>query len=178
MEIIKSIYLIGYRCTGKSTIGKLLSDLMGCLFFDTDRIIEEKFKMTIEEIINQRGWEYFRQIEKEVLLDRDQFSKNVVATGGGIVLDPENRKFLQTHGICAWLYADCDTIVKRLLADVKTRESRPRFSKDSLSQETQKMLDLRSPLYQELGQIQINTSCHLPEEAALIIKRRISHVRQ
>ncbi len=177
MDIIKPIYLIGYRCTGKSTTGKLLAKLMDCPFLDTDMIIEEKFETTIKKMISLRGWEYFRQKEKEVLFHTGQPSNYVVATGGGIVLDPENRSFIQTHGICAWLYAERTTIVNRLLADVKNRKSRPRFSEDSLSKETQKMLDHRTPLYQKLGQIQINTSCHSPKEAALIIKRRISHVR-
>jgi shikimate kinase len=177
MEIIKPLYLIGYRCTGKSTTGKLLANLLGCPFFDTDRIIEEKFKTTIAKMVKQRGWEYFRQKERQVLLDTRQPSNTVVATGGGIVLDPENRRFIQTHGICAWLFADSATIVKRLLADIKSHESRPRFSSDSLSLETQKILALRTPLYREIGQIQINTSCHSPKEAAAIIKRRVSHVR-
>ena len=177
MDIIKPIYLIGYRCTGKSTTGKLLANLMDCPFFDTDRIIEEQFETSIEKMINLHGWEYFRQKEKEVLLETISLYNSVVATGGGIVLDPENRILLRTHGNCAWLYADNATIVTRLLADVKNIKSRPRFSEESLSQETQKMLDLRTPLYQELGQIQINTSCHSPKEAAHIIRRRVSHVR-
>jgi len=178
METIKPIFLIGYRCTGKSTTGKLLATLLGSLFFDTDRIIEERFKTTIAQMVNQRGWEYFRQKERQTLLDTDHLSNCVIATGGGIVLDPENRSFLQTHGICVWLYADVVTIVNRLLSDDENHESRPRFSKESLSQETKKMLEFRSPLYQELGQIKINTGCHSSKEAANIIKRRVCHVRQ
>jgi shikimate kinase len=177
MKITKPLYLVGYRCTGKSTTGKLLANLLGSSFIDTDRIIEEKVGTTIEKMINQKGWEYFRQREKAVLLDTKKLSDCVVATGGGIILDPENRTFINTHGVCAWLYADTATIVKRLLADVENRESRPRFSDESLTLETRKILDLRTPLYREIAQIQIDTSCHSPKEAALIIKRRISHVR-
>jgi len=178
LKTYKPIYLIGYRCTGKSTIGKLLANSMDFSFFDTDRKIEEKFQTTIEEMINKRGWEYFRKKEKQFLFDTGHLSNLVVATGGGIVMDPGNRIFIQGNGICVWLYADCATIVKRLTADVKNLESRPRFSHESLFQETMNMLELRSPLYRELGQIQINTGCHSQEEAAAIIKRRIAHVRQ
>jgi len=177
MKTIKPLYLVGYRCTGKSTTGKLLAALMGASFFDTDKIIEEKCKTTIEQMVNQRGWDYFRLKERQVLLDTASFFNSVIATGGGIILDPENRNFIQTHGICAWLYADSATIVTRLLADVKNYESRPRFTEESLSLETQKILDLRTPLYRKLGQIQINTSTHSPTQAASIIKRRIAHVR-
>ena len=172
------IYLVGYRCTGKSTTGKLLAPLMDCSFFDTDRMIEERFATTIEQMVSQRGWDYFRLKEREVLLDTACLSNCIIATGGGIILDPENRKFIQTHGACAWLYADNATIVARLLADVKNHASRPRFTEESLSRETQKILELRTPLYRELSQIQIDTGCHSPNEAASIIKRRFAHVRQ
>ena len=171
------IYLIGYRCTGKSTTGRLLANLMGYLFLDTDRVLEAKFQTTLEQMIHQRGWDYFREQEKQVLLETFDLANYVVATGGGIVLDDENRNFLQTHGTCAWLYADSDTIVKRLLADGNTPKSRPRFSEDPLTLETRNTLTLRTPWYRELGQIQIDTSTHSPEQAASIIKRRFSHVR-
>lgn len=174
---MKPLYLVGYRCTGKSTTGKLLATLMDCPFFDTDKIIEERFKTTIEQMVNQRGWDYFRQKERQVLLETACLSTGVIATGGGIILDPENRRFIKAQGICAWLYADSATIVERLVADVKNTESRPRFTDDALSRETQKILDLRIPLYRELGQIQIDTSTHSPTQAASIIKRRIAHVR-
>ena len=171
------IYLIGYRCTGKSTTGQLLANLMGYSFLDTDRVLETRFQTSLEQMIHQRGWDYFREQEKQVLLGTGHRANIVIATGGGIVLDPENRSFLQTHGTCAWLYADGDTIVNRLLADGNTQKSRPRFSEDPLTLETHKTLSLRTPLYRELGQIQIDTSAHSPEQAASIIKRRIFHVR-
>lgn len=178
METIKPIFLIGYRCTGKSTTGKLLASHLDCLFFDTDRIIEEQSRITIAQMVDQKGWEYFRQQERQTLLDKGRLANCVIATGGGIVLDPENCRFIQTHGICVWLYADADTIVNRLISDDENYESRPRFSKGSLSLETKKTLEFRSPLYQSLGQIKIDTGCHSPKEAANIIKRRVSHVRQ
>ena len=178
MKPIPPLYLVGYRCTGKSTTGKLLAALMDCTFFDTDRMIEEKFNITIEQMVNQRGWNYFRRMEREVILETACLSNGVIATGGGVILDPENRKFIQAHGICVWLYADSATIVARLLADAKNYDARPRFTDDNLSRETRKILDLRTPLYRELGQIQIDTSTHSPNQAASIIKRRIAHVRQ
>ena len=173
----KPLYLIGYRCTGKSTTGQLLANLMGWQFLDTDRMLEAKFQTNLEQMIRQSGWDYFRKQEKQILLETGHLANIVVATGGGIVLDPENRGFIKTHGRCAWLYAESDTIVNRLLADGNTQKSRPRFTEDPLTLETQKTLSLRTPLYRELGQIQIDTSTHSPEHAASIIKRRISHVR-
>jgi shikimate kinase len=177
METIKPLYLIGYRCTGKSSTGKILAELMACPFFDIDRILEERFQTTIEKMVTQKGWDYFRLKEREILLETDSLSTGVVATGGGIILNPENRRFIQIHGICIWLYADSATIVNRLAADVTNTESRPRFTDETLGEETRKILDLRTPLYRDLGQIHIDTCCHSPKEAASIIKRRILHVR-
>jgi shikimate kinase len=185
-----ALYLIGYRCTGKSTIGKLVADLMDLTFIDTDRTIETKVATTIEEMVSQRGWDYFREKEKQALFNTSQISNltsnltsnqalnQVVATGGGIVMDPDNRNFMQTNGVCIWLYADHTTIVHRILSDTKNLGSRPNLTSHSLAQETRKMLELRNPLYEKLGLIKIDTSCHSPEQAADIIKRRFSHVRQ
>jgi shikimate kinase len=178
MKPMTLLYLVGYRCTGKSTTGKLLAAQMDCPFLDTDRMIEKTFNTTIEQMVTQRGWDYFRQKERQILLETAGLGNHVIATGGGIILDPENRKFIQAHGICVWLYADPVTIVRRIVADVKNCDARPRFSDESLSQETQKTLAIRTPLYQELGQIKIDTSRHSPNQAAAIIKRRIAHVRQ
>jgi len=190
---MSAIYLIGYRCTGKSTIGKLVADLMDRDFIDTDRIIEEQFQTTIEKMVSQRGWDYFRQKEKEVLFDSVHISNPVVATGGGIVMDTENRNFIQSNGVCVWLYADYTTIVQRIIADRKNQESRPSLTSPShsnhsltnhsltnhsLTRETLKMLEIRNPLYEKLGLIKIDTSSHSLEQAANIIKRRFPHVRQ
>jgi len=175
---MNAIYLIGYRCTGKSTIGKLVAGLMARDFIDTDRILEEQFQTTIEETVNRNGWDYFRQKEKQALFATTRYSNPVVATGGGIVMDPENRNFIQSNGVCVWLYADSTTIVQRILSDSKNQGSRPNLTSHSLTQETLNMLELRNPLYEKLGLIKIDTSSHSLKQAAEIIKRRFSHVRQ
>ncbi len=175
---MNALYLIGYRCTGKSTIGKLVADLMNRDFIDTDRIIEEKFAMTIEEMVTQNGWDYFRQKEKQALFTTTRYSNPVVATGGGIVMDLDNQNFMERHGICVWLHANSATIVRRILSDIKNPGSRPGLTGHSLVQETRKMLGLRNPMYERLGAIKIDTTCHSPKQAAGIIKRRFSHVRK
>lgn len=172
------LYLVGYRCTGKSTVGKILADLLERPFLDTDQIIETKFNTTITEMVDQQGWACFRQREKEALLDTAGCPSPVVATGGGIVLDPENRLFIQRQGICVWLWADTVTLVKRLRGDPGSLDSRPGLTDLSLAQETQKMLDLRTPLYQQLAHFKIDTTCHSPEQAATRIKGRFFHVRK
>lgn len=178
---LEPIYLIGYRCTGKTTTGKLLARLLDKPFIDTDREVETRFSTTIEEMVAANGWEYFRQKEKKVLqslsFTGDNSFSPVVATGGGIILDPENREFLKTKGICIWLYADNATIVERLGTDSRNSASRPKLTRDNLSDETCKMLELRTPLYSELARIKIDTAGLSPEEAAQMIKRRIFNGR-
>lgn len=171
------IFLIGYRCTGKSVVGKILASLLDRPFIDTDRIIETQFNTTINQMVLERGWEDFRQRERQALFNTALVPNPVVATGGGIVLDPENCNFIQTHGFCTWLWADMDTIIQRILADNTHQGSRPMLTELSLARETQAMLDLRNPLYKQLAQLKINTTCHSPEQAAILIKERFSHVR-
>ena len=177
MENRTPLYLVGFRCTGKSTVGKILADLLGRPFLDTDRMVERKENRTITQLVHQRGWTCFREMEKQALFDTRHFVAPVVATGGGIVLDPENRSFIQAQGICVWLWADAATTLGRICSDQENQGSRPSLTDLSLAQETQKMLDLRTPLYREVSQLQIDTTCHSPKQAATLIQERYFHVR-
>lgn len=167
------IFLIGYRCTGKTTTGKLLAKLLDLPFIDTDQALESRFTTSIAQMVEEQGWEHFREKEKEILLDTKTLKNPVVATGGGIILDPENRKFMEESGICVWLQADENTLLYRIIADTNTPDSRPGLTNDSLAEETKKMLELRTPLYEGLARITINTASQSPEEAAKLIKRSI-----
>lgn len=167
------IFLIGYRCTGKTTTGKLLAKLLDLPFIDTDQALESRFNTTIAQMVEENGWTYFREREKEVLLDTNILTPSVVATGGGIVLDPENREFIKKSGVCAWLQADESTLLYRIVADTNTPDSRPGLTNDSLAEETRKILESRIPLYESLAQITINTTAQSPKAAAELIKRSI-----
>ncbi len=171
------IFLIGYRCTGKTTTGRLLAKMLNRPFMDTDQILESNAKTTITQMVEDHGWEYFRQQETRTLLSLDLSYAPVVATGGGIILAEENRVFLKGKGVCAWLYADAPAIMARLVADANTTDSRPDLTRDSLEDETRQMLDLRTPLYEDIAGFSINTAENSPEEAAILIKRRLDHER-
>lgn len=90
-----SIYLIGMMGVGKTTVGKKLSDYLQYRFIDLDQAIEEHCKMSIAEIFEQYGEEYFRQVEEAVLKQTTTLSDVVVATGGGIVEIPGNCELLK-----------------------------------------------------------------------------------
>ncbi|SDU62891.1 shikimate kinase AroL [Desulfobacula phenolica] len=172
------IFLTGYRCTGKTTIGKLLADQLEFDFMDTDRFIEQQTGSSILKIVQTHGWEKFRQIEKKTLLKTKNIKNTVVATGGGIIMDTENREFIKANGVCIWLDADIKTILLRLNRDDKTCDSRPALTTDDLLKETDELIRQRKPFYENTAHLRIDTSVHSPEEIVNIIDRRLKNVRQ
>ncbi len=167
------IFLIGYRCTGKTTIGKTLADLLKFDFIDTDSMIEQKIESSILDFVEKNGWDKFRQIEKETLLKTKKDKNIVIATGGGIILDRENQQFIKNNGFTVWLDASLSTILSRLKKDFKTKDSRPSLTNDDVFNETAKVLKQRIPIYQRISHIKVDTNFNPPEEIANTIKRRL-----
>ena len=117
MEIIdeaKNIVLIGLMGTGKSAIGRTIGKKLGRRFIDTDRFIERKLGKTIPELFEQEGEVRFRLIEKEIIKKVSQYIGIVIATGGGVIKDPDNFKHLKESGWIIALYASPETIYKRI----------------------------------------------------------------
>jgi shikimate kinase len=170
--------LIGYRCCGKTAVGHHLAQQLSWDFIDTDQAIEARFNTRIDTLVADRGWAFFREAETRVLAKVICRKKQVIATGGGLVLAETNQALIQTHGFAVWLVADVDTIVQRLAADPANQASRPRFSATSLYEETRDTLAQRLPLYERLADMTVDTTCHPPREIARMIKRRFEdHVR-
>ncbi|MCF6246168.1 MAG: shikimate kinase AroL [Desulfobacula sp.] len=171
------IYLIGYRCTGKTTIGKKLAACLNTDFLDTDTLIQQESGMSILKIVETYGWEKFRKIEKKTLKDTISFESAVISTGGGIVLDAANRKIMRAHGICIWLTADVNIIVERLNKDSKTKDSRPALSDFKVTKETDALIQTRMPLYQQTHHLTIDTGETSPDHCVKKICRRLKNVR-
>lgn len=172
------IFLIGYRCTGKTTIGKMIARRLNFNFIDTDHLIEKHLGLTILEIIEKQGWGKFRQIEKQILLDTKNNINTIISTGGGIIIDRDNQQFIKKNGVCIWLYADIQTIIARLNYDNKTLSLRPALTNKDLVEETNEIVKKRIPLYKNTSHIKIDTSFNTPEEIVNIIDRRLKNVRQ
>lgn len=151
------VILIGYRATGKTTAGLLLSRKLNVPFVDTDRLIEEAAGMTIKKLIGLEGWPAFRQKEKEVIASLAGKKICVVATGGGAVLDEENRIFLKKTGVVVCLKASLNDILARLKRDVEAGQARPQFTSQDLAVETVAVLNERIPLYASVADITIDT---------------------
>ena len=154
----KNILLIGYRGTGKSTLGKRLAEALGLAFLDMDRMIVDEQGYSISRIVQERGWPYFRQLEGNLLQRLSEEKGRVIATGGGIILDPENRSLLEKMGWVVWLKADTDVMVERLQGDLEGAKQRPAFSDRDLREETEMILQERNPLYESVCDMVLDTT--------------------
>ncbi len=152
-----NLFLIGYRCTGKSTVGRTLADRIGWPFVDTDQIIVETASAPIARIVAEKGWPYFREQERMALANVAAGNRQVVATGGGIILDARNMAAMQASGSVVWLMAGEWVIRTRLLADAATAGSRPALTNRGLIAEISAVLAERTPLYAKAADLTIDT---------------------
>ncbi|NQU03036.1 MAG: shikimate kinase [Syntrophaceae bacterium] len=155
---MKNIILIGYRCTGKTSVGKKLSERLGLPFFDTDDLIVERAGMSIREIVEKGGWDLFRKKEKEAIKGLSSMQESIIATGGGVFDDHENREYLKRNSLFVWLTAGVKTIMERMLADQNSGSRRPSLSHNDLETETSMILKKRESAYRELADFTIDTS--------------------
>lgn len=151
------IVLIGYRCTGKTSVGKRLAELLGTPFYDTDELIQAKVGKTIREMVDAEGWDAFRQRERAIITQLPSSADAVIAAGGGAIMDAENRKVLKQNGLCVWLMADVRTITQRMRNDKTSDTQRPSLSGADLEQETATILKARKPIYQEMADCTLDT---------------------
>jgi shikimate kinase len=153
----ENIALIGFRATGKSTIGQLLAKRLGWSFVDMDVALVSSFGMEIDAWVAKHGWESFRKAESRLLNELAGRPGQVVATGGGIILDDDNRKILGGHFLVVWLRASPETILKRLREDRKTAFQRPPLTSLALDEEVRQVLEDRHPWYEATADLTLNT---------------------
>lgn len=140
-----NIVLIGYRGTGKSTVGKIVASRLGRAMRSTDAEIVTRAGVSIPEIVAQYGWEYFRDLESQVCRDLAERDGLVIDTGGGAILRSENVERLKHHGILFWLTASVEAIAQRIGRD----NQRPSLTgTKSFVEEVEEVLRERMPKYQ------------------------------
>ncbi len=159
-----NIFLIGCRCTGKSTVGETLAERLGRPFMDTDRMVVEASGISIAKMVEKHGWPFFREREHEALLTSCARDNQVVATGGGIVLDVRNVSAMKDAGCAVWLTARRETILARMLGDETTAVSRPSLTGEGLLEEIDTVLAERKPLYAKAADLTIDTDQATIEE--------------
>jgi shikimate kinase len=150
---MKTIILTGFMGTGKSTVGEILALKLGYDFVDLDRCIVEREGSSINDIFLKKGESYFREIERDELLGLLEKENQVVSTGGGVVIFPENRHVMRRSGIVINLLAQPDILLQRL----RDETERPLLQGAKNLEMIKKMLSERENWYAD-ADIQIDTS--------------------
>jgi shikimate kinase len=164
--------LIGYRGSGKSAVGRLLAERLEWGFLDADEVLEQRQCCSIRRIFHEQGEEVFRQIEASLLSELCELERHVIATGGGVVLQPANRHRLRDAGTVVWLKADPITLWQRIEADCTTTERRPNLSGGGLP-EIETLLRVREPYYGECAHVTVDTVGRSPVEVAEAILEKL-----
>ncbi|MCX7910879.1 MAG: shikimate kinase [Endomicrobia bacterium] len=141
-----NIVLTGFMCTGKTSVGMKLKEILNYDYYDTDELIQKKMGLTISEIFRIFGESYFRDIESKVVKEVSKNDKSIISTGGGVVLRKENMENLRKNGIIINLSAKPETIYERLK---KQPGIRPLLDKPNPLQEIRKLLKQREKYYQD-----------------------------
>ena len=149
--------LIGYRASGKTSVGRKLAGLLQRPFYDTDALIRQQTGRTVKEIVSSAGWPAFRQAEKTVIAGLAGQDGAVIALGGGAVLDPANAAILKPLGFFIWLKAGKETIQERLRGDGLNAEQRPSLLPPGNGDDGE-ILRQRTPVYEALADLIVDTS--------------------
>jgi shikimate kinase len=148
-----NLFLVGMPGAGKSTVGRALARRLGKEFHDTDTEIEARTGVRITVIFEIEGEPGFRRRESEVV-DRMTGMQNVVlATGGGVVLDPANRAALKSRGFVLYLYAPPRELFRRTRHD----KSRPLLQADDQHARVEELFQQRDPLYRAVADLVAET---------------------
>lgn len=157
-----NVFLVGPMGVGKSTIGRLLAAELNLSFCDSDRAIEERTGADIPWIFDMEGEAGFRERETTVLTELAAESNLVIATGGGIVMRPQNCQIMKDAGHVCYLTASIEQLVERTARDKK----RPLLQVDNPRQKIIELLAIRDPLYLGVADFVVNTDRRSPKSVA------------
>ena len=155
---------------GKTTIGRRLAKTLGRDFVDSDKTIEQRTGVTIPVIWEMEGEAGFRLREKNIIAELCQQSTIVLATGGGVVLDADNRRCLAASGFVVYLYTEPKEQLRRIRNDAH----RPLLQTDDPLKRLQDLLYLRDPLYREAANCVVNTKGNQLKRIVAIIAKQFA----
>lgn len=150
------IVLVGLMGTGKSTVGRKLSEMLGRAFVDADTEIEKAARRSISEIFAEFGEAYFRDGERRVIARLIEENGGVIATGGGAFVDDETRAVILEKAIAVWIHSDIDILVER----TSRRDTRPLLKDGDPKEILTRLYEEREPFYSQ-AQIKV-TSANTP----------------
>lgn len=153
---MRNIFLSGLSGSGKSTVGRLLAQQLGRPLLDVDALVEEEYGERIPAIFAQHGEEYFRACESRALEQATRVEGAIIATGGGIIVRPENRQLMATHGLRIWLQVSPQHALQRLQQQHEAAhacgmvpEVRPLLTGPDPRANLQRLLEQRADWYAE-----------------------------
>jgi shikimate kinase len=158
-----NIVLIGMRGSGKTTVGAILAGRLHRELIPMDALIVYELGMTVPEIVAKHGWPRFREVEAQVARKVARLKGTINATGGGVVLDPDNVRALRETGIVFWL----DVSVDRTLGRIGEDPNRPSLTgRGSRREDLQATFAEREPLYRAAAHHVIATDGRTQEQVA------------
>lgn len=155
-----NIVLIGFRGTGKTTVGRALSKKLNRPLIDTDTLICDQMQQTIPEIFSTLGEKRFREIESKVIQNIQPKEDSIISCGGGAVLDSKNINHLKKNGFLVLLTAKAESIEQR----TKKNDDRPPLTDKTPLEEIRFLLQIRDPIYKEAADLIIDTENKTPDE--------------
>ncbi|MDE2090691.1 MAG: shikimate kinase AroK [Gammaproteobacteria bacterium] len=167
--IVDRLFLIGPMGAGKTAIGRELARLLGREFIDTDHEIERRTGVDIPLIFDKEGEAGFRRRERQVIEELSQKQNIVLATGGGVVLDPANRACLQKRGFVIYLKASVNAQSNRTGHNPR----RPLLTAENREERLQELFMVREPLYESIAQLTIITDRGRVNRLALHIQQEL-----
>jgi shikimate kinase len=153
MKVSGNIFLVGPMGSGKSTIGRRLAAVLGKEFYDSDREIERRTGATVSLIFDLEGEAGFRARERAVIDELTGLNDIVLATGGGVVLAPENRRALVTRGRVVYLHAPLEKLIQRTARD----RVRPLLQTEDRVGRLLAIITERDPLYRQVADLVVET---------------------
>jgi shikimate kinase len=154
-----NLILVGMPCSGKTIVGQMLSERIKMEFFDSDDYIKLKTQKSIEDIFSEYGEGYFRELERDVILDEiSAFNNTIVSTGGGMPTKFDNMERLKKCGMVIYLKNTVENLNERL-----DRKNRPLFKDPNAIKTLEELLNTRNSIY-EKADIIIDCASATPEE--------------
>ncbi len=150
---MNNTYLIGMRGVGKTTIGKLLAKKLQREFFDMDEWIGKEEDVAIADLVKKKGWDFFRNLEREAIHELSQKNNAIISTGGGVLQYFDNAKKLKETGKLLHLTASVVTLEKRL----REQTERPSITGIDPLDELATLWKSRRPVYEENADLVIDT---------------------
>ena len=164
-----NVILTGFMGTGKSTVGRRVADGLKIPFFDVDETIQRQTGRSISDLFRSKGEVAFRALESATIQELSMQKQAVIATGGGALMNPLNKQFLEKNGILVCLTARTGTLLERLKDDV----TRPLLEGESMEDRINRLMQERQSVY-ALCPIQVATDDKTIEQAAQEVIQKIT----